>query len=429
MTHGKKSKTIYTDLKYNRYMTDDRNRKSGNPVSKFCTQDNCNNEALYNHWGMEPKYCINHKKDYHVNMYENPISKFCDYNNCKKTARYNFWGMRPRYCFDHKDKYHVNTQKKHILCYKHFISHSPKTICPKCKVKKSTKCDECNITASYNFPKSRPLKCLKHRKKGMVNIKRNHILCKIHDISHSKKAGCKKCKLDIDDYDTSSKHMQNKIYKQFEKELIEKIKKKFKNHHHKEILKNILNNSKDEKIVKFKKIRDKRKKTKRKKKNKNKENHICKICGENLNVPIDHFKTQEHINNFNRNIEISTKKSIEEKFIDIIFKFKIIKKGAFLRDLHFKRIAKQKIMKNMTKNKKYKYNITFINGSLDNISSKITEFAVSYNTEDIFKAIDTDYSDMNILNTINKDDNTNNEHNKIKQKEHNEKEKKKVKFC
>ena len=26
MTHGKKSKTIYTDLKYNRYMTDDRNR-------------------------------------------------------------------------------------------------------------------------------------------------------------------------------------------------------------------------------------------------------------------------------------------------------------------------------------------------------------------------------------------------------------------
>ena len=43
MTHGKKSKTIYTDLKYNRYMTDDRNRKSGNPVfkknSKSCNHD------------------------------------------------------------------------------------------------------------------------------------------------------------------------------------------------------------------------------------------------------------------------------------------------------------------------------------------------------------------------------------------------------
>ena len=38
----KKSKTIYTDLKYNRYMTGDRNRKSGNTISKFCIHDNCN---------------------------------------------------------------------------------------------------------------------------------------------------------------------------------------------------------------------------------------------------------------------------------------------------------------------------------------------------------------------------------------------------
>ena len=75
MTHGKKSKTIYTDLKYNRYMTDDRNRKSRNPVSKFCIQDNCNNEAIYNYWGMKPEYCIDHKKDYHINIYKNPVSK------------------------------------------------------------------------------------------------------------------------------------------------------------------------------------------------------------------------------------------------------------------------------------------------------------------------------------------------------------------
>ena len=127
---------------------------------------------------MKPKYCINHKKYYHVNIYENPVSKFCDYNDYKKTAIYNYLGLKPRYCFDHKHKRHVNIPKKHVLCVTHFISHSRKTICPKCKVKKSTKCDECNITASYNFPKLRPLKCLKHRKKGMVNIKRNHVLCK-----------------------------------------------------------------------------------------------------------------------------------------------------------------------------------------------------------------------------------------------------------
>ena len=133
MTHEKKSKTIYTDLKYNRYMTDDRNRKSGNPVSK-------------------------------------KNSKFCNHDNCNKTAIYNYWGMKPKFWFDHKDEYHVNIPKKNILCTIHYISHSPKTKCPKCKIKKSTKCYECNITANYNFPKLRPLKCLKHRETGMVNI-------------------------------------------------------------------------------------------------------------------------------------------------------------------------------------------------------------------------------------------------------------------
>ena len=277
-------------------MTDDRNRKSGNHVSKFCIHDNCNNEAIYNHWGMKPRFCFKHKEDYHVNILENPVSKFCNHDNCNKTSIYNYWGMKPRFCFDHKDEYHINIPKKHILCTIHYISHSPKTKCPKCKIKKSPKCDECNITASYNFPKLRPLKCLKHRKTGMVNIKRKHVLCKKHDISHSKESGCKICKLDIDNYDNSSKYMQDKIYKQFKKEPIEKIKNKFKNHHYKQNLKNILNNSKDEKIIKFKKIIDKRKITKHKKKNKNKQNnkiYICKLFEENKKL-IETIKKIEH---------------------------------------------------------------------------------------------------------------------------------------
>ena len=105
-------------------------------------------------------------------------SKFCNYNHCKKTAIYNYMFMKPKFCFDHKNEYMVNMRKKHRLCPYHYISYSQKTICPKCKIKKSTKCDECNVTASYNFKKLRPLKCLKHRiKKGMINIKRNHTLC------------------------------------------------------------------------------------------------------------------------------------------------------------------------------------------------------------------------------------------------------------
>ena len=415
MTHGKKSKTIYTDLKYNRYMTDDRNRKSGNTISKFCIHDNCNKEAIYNFWGMEPKYCIDHKKDYYVNIYRNPVSKFCDYNNCEKTAIYNFWGMKPRYCFDHKDKLHVNIPKKHKLCYKHYISHSPKTICPKCKVKKSTKCDECNITASYNFPKLRPLKCLKHRKKGMVNIKRKHILCEVHDISHSKKVECKKCKLDIDNYDNSSKYMKNKIYNKFENDLTEKIKRKFTNHDHKTILQNILNNSKNEKIVKFKKIRSERKKKHENKDKKENKIYKCKICSDNLSVSIDHFNSKEHIDNFNNNIKLTINKSIKEKFIDIIFKFKIINEGAFLNDLHFKKIAKQEINKNMDKNKKYKYSITFYKGFSDNITNKLIDGNYTYNPINIIEAINNNYNDIHMFNTSKTVDTSHEQQTKIRQ--------------
>ena len=56
MTHGKNKNIIYSNMRYNRYMTDDRNRKSGEPVSKknskFCNYDNCNKTAIYNYWGI-----------------------------------------------------------------------------------------------------------------------------------------------------------------------------------------------------------------------------------------------------------------------------------------------------------------------------------------------------------------------------------------
>ena len=172
-------------MEYNRYMTDDRNQKSGESISK-------------------------------------KNSKFCNDDNCKKTAIYDYMFMKPKFCFKHKNEYMVNIKKKHILCPYHYLSHSKKAKCPECKIKKSTKCDECDITASYNFEKLRPLKCLKHRKKGMINIKRKHKLCEKHDISHSKKSGCRICKLDIDNYDNSSKYMKEKIYIKFRDDLIEK---------------------------------------------------------------------------------------------------------------------------------------------------------------------------------------------------------------
>ena len=137
-----------------------------------------------------------------------------------KTAIYNYMFMKPKFCLDHKNEYMVNIRKKHILCSYHYKSHSQKTKCPDCKIKKSIICDECNITASYNYKRLRPVKCLKHRKTGMINIKRNHILCEKHDISHNKKTECNISKSNIDNYDDSSKYMKEKTYKKFKKKLI-----------------------------------------------------------------------------------------------------------------------------------------------------------------------------------------------------------------
>ena len=52
--------------------------------------------------------------------------------------------------------------------------------------------------------------------------------------------------------------MQDKIYEQFKDNLIEKIKKKFKNHSYKEMYVNIVNYSTDKKIIKLKMIEDER---------------------------------------------------------------------------------------------------------------------------------------------------------------------------
>ena len=570
MTHGKKSKTIYTDLKYNRYMTDDRNRKSGNTISKFCIHDNCNKKAEYYFWGMKPQYCVDHKEIYHEYIYEYPVSKICNYKDCNKTAIYNFQLMKPRYCFDHKSKWHVNIPKKHTLCCKHFISYSPKTKCPKCKIKKSPKCDECNITASYNFPKSKPLKCLKHRKKGMVNIKRKHILCEEHDISHSKNLKCKICKLDINNYDTSSKYIQNKIYNKFHDDLIEKIKKRFTNNSIKEMYSNILNNTTNKEIIKFKLIEDEKdrlniikglnliknkykikseidslnelhinfnnviraiynkfKKSEYKKikdyiqnenenennvkynelnnkiknlynkidkikkdkkeadhkkyledleknriekekkleelekklkinkeemkiynkevsrydENSNEKSYICSLCKLKIDHTIsldynscfykdrlrllkhifsyneamdmfeltaqqkvmeDHFKLKQHKDNFNKKISITINKSIEGKFVDIIFDFKDLLFGDIIYyDLYLKKIMKEKIKENTNKNKKYKTIILKIdnmdnNNIIDFMSNvKITKIK----TNDVIKSIDNlEYLDPDKFN-------------------------------
>ena len=371
----------------------------------------------------------------------------------------------------------------------------------------------------------------------MVNIKRNHVLCKKHDISHSKKSGCKLCKLDIDNYDTSSKYIKDKVYNQFKDNLIEKIKKKFKNHGYMEIYTNIMNNTIDKRTIKLKLIEDERdrlryvrnlklerrkypiksevnylykktielNKSKRKIYNRFKDTnykyinnyieneiniytmeykilkkkinsinlkikeiirnkkeadykkciedlekskledelkekerleyynnnqekmktynkevlrydinsreaiYICSVCELEGDLSLDcleqewvmkkHFKLKLHIDNFNTNVSVKIKKSIEGKFIDIIFDFKKLQNNHIYEDLHLKKIIKKKVNENRKENKEYKTTILKIYNQHPDIQCLIDEIKtakiVSY---DIMKSIDNlEYLESELL--------------------------------
>ena len=60
------------------------------------------------------------------------------------------------------------------------------------KRSKYCKAEDCFKISSYGIDKIE--RCLKYRLKSMTNIRRKHILCKIHDISHGKNTKCTLCK-------------------------------------------------------------------------------------------------------------------------------------------------------------------------------------------------------------------------------------------
>ena len=53
----------------------------------------------------------------------------------------------------------------------------------------------------------------------------------------------------------------------------------------------------------------------------------CLLCNRNVNK--SHYFLKDHIDNFDKNITITTRNSIKKKFIDTIFDFDIIDKDAF----------------------------------------------------------------------------------------------------
>ena len=82
----------------------------------------------------------------------------------------------------------TNIRKKHILCKIHDISHSINTTCKLCKKPKKY-CNEnyCYTTASFNFKiGDRPIKCMNHKEKDMINVKRKYIVNNNSKIKYKK---------------------------------------------------------------------------------------------------------------------------------------------------------------------------------------------------------------------------------------------------
>ena len=77
------------------------------------------------------------------------------------------------------------------------------------------------------------------------------------------------------------------------------------------------------------------------------EKITCLLCNQTVNK--QHYFSKKHIDNFDKNITITTRNSIKKKFIDIIFNLHVIDKDVFYKDLYFKDEVKNLILKNCKK--------------------------------------------------------------------------------
>ena len=91
----------------------------------------------------------------------------------------------------------------------------------------------------------------------------------------------------------------------------------------------------------------------------------------------------KNIDNFDKNITITTKNCIKKKFVDIIFDCHIIDKDVFYKDLYFKDKVKSLILKNCRKDKNYKLTIYKYNQS---VTGDLTNYwTEKFNIDNIFE--------------------------------------------
>ena len=91
----------------------------------------------------------------------------------------------------------TNIRRKHILCKIHDISHGENTTCKLCK-KPNKYCNEnnCYISALFNFKiDNRPIKCKKLKENNMINVERKYIVNNNNSkITYKKGYNCEKIK-------------------------------------------------------------------------------------------------------------------------------------------------------------------------------------------------------------------------------------------
>ena len=112
----------------------------------------------------------------------------------------------------------------------------------------------------------------------------------------------------------------------------------------------------------------------------------CLLCDQTVNK--SHYFTKKHIDNLDKNINIKTRSSIKNKFIDIIIDFHIIDKDVFYKDLYFKDKVKSLIFKHRKKDKNYEITIYKYNQS---VKGDLTNFWIErFNIDNISEIDDID---------------------------------------
>ena len=113
-------------------------------------------------------------------------SKYCKVEDCFKISSYGIDKIER--CLNHRLKDMTNVRRTHILCKIHHISHGKNTKCKLCK-KPNKYCNEdnCYTTALFNFKiNDRPIKCKNHKENNMINVKRKYIVNNNSKITYKK---------------------------------------------------------------------------------------------------------------------------------------------------------------------------------------------------------------------------------------------------